>query len=247
VSAANQYLLRHPFSLQKITWNAASKTVIYRSKRHHTTKRNFEIFKAPDFIAAALLHLPPKGQQTVRYYGLYSNKSRGQTSPIPDRIIRPSQPEPPPGKPPPAQILLIPAPPKRRACDMRPLWRDLILKVWGGDPLQCPCCKGTMKPVRKVLRREEIEFFLRLHGLWEGVITLPRPPPPPFDIETMEPIEPPWQAIKEWIPDDDPDLNWFNQERNPTGTEPESYDQSSTWHPLEVSLDDGRILVLDDS
>jgi hypothetical protein len=48
-------LLRHPFSLQKITWNATSKTVIYRSKRHHTTKRNFEIFKAPDFIAAALL------------------------------------------------------------------------------------------------------------------------------------------------------------------------------------------------
>ena len=82
---------------------------------------------------------------------------------------------------------------------MRPLWRDLILQVWGGDPLQCPCCKGTMKPVRKVIRREEIEFFLRLHGLWEGIVTLPRPPPPPFDIETMEPIEPPWQAIKEWI------------------------------------------------
>ena len=102
---------------------------------------------------------------------------------------------------------------------MRPLWRDLILKVWGGDPLQCPCCPGTMKPVRTFLRREEIEFFLRLHGLWEGVIHLPRPPPPPFDIDTMEPIEPPWQAIKEWIPDDDPDLNWFNQERDPTGAE----------------------------
>jgi hypothetical protein len=53
----------HPFSLQIITWNATSKTVIYRSKRHHTTKRNFETFTAPDFIAAALLHLPPKGQQ----------------------------------------------------------------------------------------------------------------------------------------------------------------------------------------
>ena len=129
-----EYLLRHPFSLQKITWNATTKTVIYRSKRHHTTKRNFEVFKAPDFIAAALLHLPPKGQQTVRYYGLYSNKSRGQTSPIPDRIIPPSQPETPPTKTPPAQILLIPAPPKCRARDMRPLWRDLILKVWGGDP-----------------------------------------------------------------------------------------------------------------
>ena len=88
-----EYLLRHPFSLQKITWNPTTKTVIYRSKRHHTTKRNFEIFKAPDFIAAALLHLPPKGQQTVRYYGLYSNKTRGQTSPIPNRIIRPSESE----------------------------------------------------------------------------------------------------------------------------------------------------------
>jgi hypothetical protein len=242
-----EYLLRHPFSLQKITWNATTKTVIYRSKRHHTTKRNFEIFKAPDFIAAALLHLPPKGQQTVRYYGLYSNKSRGQTSPIPDRIIRPSQPETPPTKTPPAQILLIPAPPKCRARDMRPLWRDLILKVWGGDPLQCPCCPGTMKRVRTFLRPEEIQFFLSLHGLWEGVITLPRPPPPPFDIDTMEPVEPPWQAIKEWIPDDDPDLNWFNQERQPKGAEPESYDQSPAWQPLEVPLGDGRILVLDDS
>ncbi|MFN7342394.1 MAG: transposase, partial [bacterium] len=75
-----QYLLRHPFSLQKITWNATSKTVIYRSKRHHNTKRNFEIFKAPDFIAAALLHLPPKGQQMVRYYGVYSNKVRGRVA-----------------------------------------------------------------------------------------------------------------------------------------------------------------------
>ena len=33
-----------------------------------------------------------------------------------------------------------------RARDMRPLWRDLILKVWGGDPLECPCCKGTTNP-----------------------------------------------------------------------------------------------------
>jgi hypothetical protein len=63
----------------------------------------------------------------------------------------------------------------------------------------------------------------------------------------MEPIEPPWQAIKEWIPDDDPDLNWFNQERQPSGSEAECYDQTPTWQPVEVSLGDERILVLDDS
>jgi hypothetical protein len=91
------------------------------------------------------------------------------------------------------------------------------------------------------------QFFLRLHGLWGGIIQLPRPPPPPFDIETMEPIEPPWQAIKEWIPDDDPGLNWFNQERDPTGAEPESFDQSPAWQPKEIPLGDGRVLVLEDS
>lgn len=243
-----EYLLRHPFSLQKITWNETTKTVIYRSKRHHNTKRNFEIFKAPDFIAAALLHLPPKGQQTVRYYGTYSNKTRGQTPLIPVRIIRP--PESSSNQQSKidnhqSEILLIPAPPKQSARGMRPLWRDLILKTWGGDPLECPCCKGTMKPVRKVIRREEIEFFLRLHGLWEGLIQLPRPPPPPFDIETMEPIEPPWQAIKEWIPDDEPDLDWFNRPRNPSNPDPDGFDQSPAWKAPEIHLDDGRILVLE--
>jgi hypothetical protein len=91
------------------------------------------------------------------------------------------------------------------------------------------------------------QFFLRLHGLWEGIIHLPRAPPPPFDIETMEPIEPPWQAIKEWIPDDEPDLNWFNQERGPTGAEPECFDQSPNWKPQEIPLGDGYTLILEDS
>jgi hypothetical protein len=75
-------------------------------------------------IATALLHLPPKGQQAVRY----SNKSRGQTSPIPNHIVRPAKPEPPPEKPPPAQIILIPAPPKSRSRDMHPLRREEIEK-----------------------------------------------------------------------------------------------------------------------
>ena len=38
-------------------------------------------------------------------------------------------------------------------------------------------------------------------------------------------IEPPWQAVKEWIPDDEPNLNWFNQERDTTGAVPDQFDQ----------------------
>ena len=254
-------------------------TVIYRSKRHHNTKRNFEIFKATDFLAAVIDHIPPKGQQTVRYYGLYSNKCRGLTSPIPTRLVPPPEDSRPgcQGKQasPPVEsateILLIPPPPKQSARAMRPLWRDLILKVWGADPLQCPCCKTDMKLTGLVRRPEQIEFFLRLYGLWEGIIDIPPPPRPPFDIETFEPIEPPWQAIKEWIPDDQPDLDWFNQPRKqPSDPNPDRFgqspqgalasrqrdsddgnpaanwlDQSPAWQAPEIPLDDGRILVLE--
>ena len=63
----------------------------------------------------------------------------------------------------------------------------------------------------------------------------------------MEPIEPPWQALKEWIPDDEPDLNWFNQARNPSESEPDQFDQSPAWQPEEIPLGDGRTLVLENS
>lgn len=51
---------------------------------------------------------------------------------------------------------------------------------------------------------------------------------------------------EEWIPNDGPDLNWLNQERDPTGAEPAIYDQSPSWQPVEVALDDGRILFLEE-
>jgi len=72
-----EYLLRAPFSLEKITYNAKAGSVLYRSDRHWRTKRNFEVFSASQFIAALLDQVPPKGVPQVRYYGWYSNKSRG--------------------------------------------------------------------------------------------------------------------------------------------------------------------------
>ncbi len=52
----------------------------------------------------------------------------------------------------------------------------------------------------------------------------------------MEPIEPPWQAIKEWIPDDEPDLDWFNRPQNPSNRNHDGFDQSPTWQPPERLL-----------
>ncbi len=44
-----EYLLRAPFSLEKITWNETARKVIYRSKRNWHTKRNYEIPEVTDF------------------------------------------------------------------------------------------------------------------------------------------------------------------------------------------------------
>ena len=217
----------------------ATQTVIYRSRRSWHTKRNFEVFPATDFLAAVIEHIPPKSQHTIRYYGLYSNKSRGMTRPASQPIVPPPETKEPPAEkepPPEADPLLIPPPPAN-AQAMRPLWRDLILATWGADPLQCPCCRGTMKRVETLIQPEKIEFFLRLLGLWEGLINIPPPPDPPFDIETFEPIEPPWQAIKQWISadDDEPSFHWQDAHHS----------NESSWKPREIPLDDGRILILD--
>ena len=58
------------------------------------------------------------------------------------------------------------------------------------------------------------------------------------EIETFEPIEPPWQAIRAWIPADG--------DESPTDT-PELWDQTTGtgWKATEIDLGDGRTLVLE--
>jgi len=48
--------------------------VIYKSKGGTNTKE----FDAVDFIASLASHIPNMGEQTVRYYGFYSNVCRGK-------------------------------------------------------------------------------------------------------------------------------------------------------------------------
>ena len=49
----------------------------------------------------------------------------------------------------------------------------------------------------------------------------------------MEPIRPPWRAVKEWIAVENPE------------EDPAWFDQSIPWQAPQVPLGDDRILVLD--
>jgi hypothetical protein len=63
-----------PYHRHYLTDLFAGSGSLLKGASNETTRDTFALelaLDAPDFIAAALLHLPPKGQQTVRYYGLY--------------------------------------------------------------------------------------------------------------------------------------------------------------------------------
>ena len=71
------YMLRAPLSLAKMTYDAASGTVIYRSKMHLGLKRNFQVMPGAEWLELLCKHIPDRYEQLVRYCGWYSSRSRG--------------------------------------------------------------------------------------------------------------------------------------------------------------------------
>ena len=172
-----QYILRNPFSVEKITMEQPGDIVIYRSRLNAKINRNFEVFTPTDFLAAITQHIPDKGAQMVRYYGWYSNKMRGvrQRGLPPELVVRR------PGISPPPPVKL----PSKR-------WRDLILRVWHVDPLRCPVCQNPMRVIAIIDDPRVVEQILRHLGAWHDP---PRRPPPsavpdPYTYEPCDDVDP---------------------------------------------------------
>src|SRR5438309_856410 len=86
-----QYMVRCPFSLARLVKVTTTGDVVYKAEKEQCAafpdpqgellesgvKRNFQVLPPLDFIAEFTQHIPPKGAHLVRYYGWYSNKSRG--------------------------------------------------------------------------------------------------------------------------------------------------------------------------
>jgi hypothetical protein len=56
-----QYILRNPLSVEKMTLESPTDTVICRSRLNAKINRNFEVFTPTDFLAAITQHIPDKG------------------------------------------------------------------------------------------------------------------------------------------------------------------------------------------
>ncbi len=154
-----RYIIRASFSQERMTYipgdesaNGVAK-VIYDSKDGKTSKT----FDALDWLAQLVTHIPNKGEQMVRYYGFYSNKSRGlrKKAGTDDQV--------------PA---LIDSDISRKA--FRKNWARLIQKIYHVNPLLCPKCLGSMRIISLIDDSEIIKNILKHLDLWE----VKRKPPP---------------------------------------------------------------------
>jgi len=175
-----QYMLRAPFSLEKMSYEPVSGTVIYRSRMHKTLKRNFQIMSVADWLAQLCAHIPDRFEHLVRYAGWYSNRSRGKRRRMdagPAGIA-------------PRQVDV------REAARVRSTWARLIHRVYEVDPLDCPRCKGPMRVIALIDDKAVIRKILSHLGLWVQQTAAgkgpgppaPEPPGPAAQILTYHPV-----------------------------------------------------------
>jgi len=67
-----EYISRPPISLKKIRYEPFKGRVLFHTKYSDYFKGNVHMFDAMDFLAELTQHIPPKGTQLIRRYGLYA-------------------------------------------------------------------------------------------------------------------------------------------------------------------------------
>jgi len=162
-----RYMIRCPFALEKMRYDKKSAMMIYRSKLHATLKRNYQLMPALKWLRMLMNHIPDKYEHLVRYYGYYSNRSRGAR-----RLVENGNDA--------AESIRIDEPPadNRRKAN----WARLIQKVYEVDPLKCTRCGATMRIIALIDDAGVIERILKHLSVWD-----PQP-------ETRSPAgpDPPW-------------------------------------------------------
>ncbi len=137
-----RYIIRASFSQERMSYLPEESKVNYQSKDGKQEKD----FDALEWIAAMCSHVPNKGEQMVRYYGYYSNVSRGKRKKRNHDGLIHNVPEPVEGPD---------LSGEESSKEYRRNWARLIQKIYEVDPLTCPKCSGKMKII-SVIEDEEV-------------------------------------------------------------------------------------------
>lgn len=153
-----QYIIKAPISQERMIYDRENQKVIYKSKRGTV------VYDPLDWLAAITSHIPDKGSQNVRFYGSYSNKSRGMRK----KLNQDSK----------VNIIIHDSLPTKRSCSTK--WAELIKKVYEVDPLLCPKCQHQMHIIALIDQPDIIEKILKHLNLWQ-----PKAHSPPTYNENM--------------------------------------------------------------
>ena len=159
VERLTRYIMRPPTSLDRMSWDGEGE-VQYRRKGGHERpglgEREVETFDPLEFLARVIMHIPEPRKHLIRFYGWYSNLSRGK------RRLR----EEAAGSTCPSgdgQAPLVRAK-KDKGPDARAMWRSwakLIRRIYEVDPLVCPKCGSEMKVVAFIIDHVVVDKILR--------------------------------------------------------------------------------------
>lgn len=157
--------------------------VLFHTHYNEYFKENVHMFNACDFLAELTQHIPPKGVQLIRRYGLYSSRTKGAWQSMPHVAERAPagwkiQHEKQTGNSEPGDFgpnedadFSDDSPDART---YRKAWARLLSKVYEIDPMVCPKCGSEMKVIAIIQEPVEIDRILR-HLVKQGR------PPPGFD------------------------------------------------------------------
>ena len=156
-------MARYSVSLEKIVYEPVKGKVLFHTKYNKYFKENLKVFTAEDFISELTQHVPPPRKRLIRYYGLYSSRSRQKWKEW-EHVARHA----PDGwkeahlddyaeekKDDPAENEISVGLPGKST------WAALIAKVYEIDPLICSQCGGEMKVVAVIMDSVEVKKILK--------------------------------------------------------------------------------------
>ena len=155
-----RYIMRPPISLERIGWSGDGE-VFYRPKGGHDGRApqpgdESEAFDPAEFLARVIMHIPEPRRHLVRYYGWYSNVSRGKRRRQAEAAMGAA-----PGN---GDHLSTDSTDRDHSPDARALrrsWAQLIKRIYEVDPLVCPKCGGEMRIIAFITDHDVVDAILR--------------------------------------------------------------------------------------
>ncbi len=172
--ALSQYIARPPISLEKMSIEEnGDATLISYTSNNDFFKGETRTFSTMRFISELTQHIPPKGSQYIRRYGLYASRTKGKWPDKP-HVVRLA----PEGwkkehlqAPEPVQPYPEGSADSVSDKESRSTWAKLIAQVYEVDPLTCSRCGSEMRVLAIITEPKEVQKILR------HLVKIGRPPP----------------------------------------------------------------------